>query len=158
MDRLKEIRYIPYKTNYFDQVRSLILGTIDQLNSKDYDPSTISIMRSWQSAERLTRKFSEGKYFLALDQDKVVGIGGLVGNEVCTMFVHPEYNGLGIGREILKNIENVARDSHLDKIALSSTITAEAFYTSCGFAKVKRAIHKLDGHDFEAIEMEKHLS
>ncbi len=154
---MNNISYIPYNPKYFSDIHGLILGTIDTLNSKDYSPETIKIMKAWQSEESLKNKFSQGNYFLALDGSKVVGVGGLVKDEVSTMFVHPSYNNLGIGKKILRLIELKALEKGINKLSLGSTISAHDFYTKCGFKTIKRAIHKLDGNDFEAYEMEKEL-
>ena len=118
------IEYIQYNAKYFDSVQDLILDTITQLNSADYDADMIKIMQDWQSGERLTKKFSEGVYYLAVKNSNVIGVGGLVGTEICTMFVNPLYNGKGIGRKILYLLIKEARKKKLTKISLSSTLTA----------------------------------
>ena len=151
------ISYIPYDPKYFNDVHELILITIDTLNSKDYSLETIKIMKDWQNEESLKKKFLEGTYFLALDSNRVIGIGGLVKEEISTMFVEPTYNGKGVGGTILKMLEDKAREKGIKKLSLGSTLTAHPFYTKCGYKTIKRAIHKLDGNDFEAYEMEKEL-
>ena len=152
------IIYIPYSSDYFNEVHELILLTIDAINSKDYSLETIKIMKAWQNEDSLKRKFSEGAYYLALDDSKVIGIGGLVKDEVSTMFVHPSYNRLGIGTKILGLIESKAIEKGIKKLSLGSTISAHGFYVKCGYKTIKRAIHKLDGNDFDAYEMEKYLT
>jgi putative acetyltransferase len=154
---MNNITYLPYDPKYFNDVHDLILSTIDILNSKDYSPETIKIMKAWQNEESLKKKFSEGTYFLALDGSKVVGVGGLVKDEVSTMFVLSSYNNLGIGTRILNLIELKAIEKGIKKLSLGSTISAHDFYTKCGYKTIKRAIHKLDGNDFVAYEMEKEL-
>lgn len=151
------IIYLPYSSEYFNEVHELILSTIDTLNSKDYLPETIKIMKAWQNEESLKKKFSEGTYYLAIDDSKVVGVGGLVKEEISTMFVNPTYNGKGIGGTILKMLEDKAREKGIKKLSLGSTLTAHPFYNKCGYKTIKRAIHKLDGNNFEAYEMEKEL-
>jgi N-acetylglutamate synthase-like GNAT family acetyltransferase len=151
------IKYIPYSDKYFEKIIPLVCGSIDVLNKRDYDDAMLDIMKSWQTPERLTKKFSEGEYFIALSGDDVVGIGGLVGNEVCTMFVDPHYVGQGIGKRILLMIEDKAKELQIKMICLSSTLTAKGFYEKSGFSVKERAIHKLDGNDFEVFVMEKEL-
>ena len=153
------IKYIQYSSQYLLSIQKLILHTIEVQNSKDYSSETVEIMKTWQNLERLSNKISKGIYYLAINQNQeIVGIGGLVGEEICTMFVHPEYSGQGIGKTILQKLETSARALKINKIYLSSTLTAEQFYINCGFQKIRQALHKLDGNDFKAIEMEKILS
>lgn len=152
------ISYIQYSKQYLPSIQKLILHTIDVQNSKDYSRETVEIMKDWQNLERLSNKISKGTYYLAINEaQEVIGIGGLVGEEICTMFVHPDYSKQGIGKTILKKLEDSARALKINKIYLSSTLTAEKFYINCGFKKIRQALHKLDGNDFKAIEMEKKL-
>jgi predicted transcriptional regulator len=155
LNKITPIKYIQFNDKYINQVHELILNCIDTLNTKDYTTGTIEIMKSWQNIERLSKKISEGFYILGISDNEVVGIGGLVKKEVCTMFVHPAYTKRGIGKNIFNLLEIKAREKKLDKIGLSSTLTAKEFYLKCGFEEKKRTIHKLDGNDFEVFEMEK---
>ena len=148
---------IPYSKEYFSKTLPLILSSIEGLNKDDYDSDTLSIMKGWQTPERLQKKFSTGNYFLAKSNNKLVGIGGLVKNEVCTMFTHPMYTGLGIGKSILTKIESVAKNKGLKVLSLSSTLTAKGFYENCGFKIKSEEIHKLDYHDFRVFVMEKQI-
>lgn len=115
-------------------------------------------MKDWQTPQRLIQKFTSGRYFLAIDNDQVVAIGGLVNNEVCTMFTHPGYIKQGIASRILSKIELTARQTEIKKIVLSSTLTAKEFYLKSGFKIIQQTIHQLDGKDFAVYEMEKILS
>ncbi|MBP9758559.1 GNAT family N-acetyltransferase [Candidatus Dojkabacteria bacterium] len=153
------ISYIQYSKQYLPSIQKLILHTIDVQNSKDYSRETVEIMKDWQNLDRLSNKISKGTYYLAINEgQEVIGIGGLVGEEICTMFVHPDYSKQGIGKTILEKLETSARVLRINKIYLSSTLTAEKFYVNCGFTKIRQALHKLDGNDFKAIEMEKTLN
>lgn len=151
------MNYQSYNPRYFSQVYKLILNAVAVLNSHDYTPAMIEIMQKWQCPERLKEKFTNGTYYIALENDTPVGIGGLVANEICTMFVDPEHSHKGIGSHILALLEKTAQKQNLTKLFLSSTITAQDFYLHCGFIAIRKATHKLDGHNFEAVEMEKIL-
>ena len=151
------INYIPYSAQYLDQIHNLVLNSIAQLNAKDYSPETIHIMQDWQSIDRLSEKISKGDYYLAIDKDTVVGVGGLVGSEISTMFTDPAYIKQGIAKNILKLLEKTATQHGIKTLYLSSSLTAQCFYLKCGYTIIRQAIHQLNGHDFAAVEMTKSL-
>jgi len=152
------IQYQPYEEKYFKKIQNLIWNSIRVLNSSDYDSDMIDIMVNWQDEKSLEEKFNKGTYYIALDENQVIGVGGLVGDEICTMFTDSSHLRLGIGSSILKLLEDEAKKKNIEKIFLSSTITAHEFYSKQGFTEIKKAIHKLNGHDFLVYVMEKNLS
>jgi len=61
------------------------------------------------------------------------------------MAVHPEYQGKGMGRLILKEAENLSRIWPSDAIRLdawNSEAGAGPFYARCGFREAGRAIYR----------------
>ena len=61
------------------------------------------------------------------------------------MAVHPEYQGKGMGRLILKEAENISRSWPSDAIRLdawNSEAGAGPFYARCGFREAGRAIYR----------------
>lgn len=83
----------------------------------------------------------KGRIYLARYEDRFVGIGGLkqlvegIG-EIKRMFVQPEYQGRGFGKEILDQLIADARAMGQSKICLDSpklSTVAHALYLSRGF-------------------------
>ena len=144
-----------------DQLQSaivLIHSSIDALNGKDYSQQEISAMKKYQNKESLQTKLNRGaKYFIAVDGDRIVGIGGIEEDSVSTVFVDPKYKGKGIGKAIMGLIENAALDSGITQIGLGSTITARGFYEKQGFYQVKEQFLELQGLKIKMYLMLKDL-
>jgi N-acetylglutamate synthase-like GNAT family acetyltransferase len=79
-------------------------------------------------------------YIAAVD-GRVVGTGSLNGQEVSSVFVHPEYQGHGIGAKLMDAIESGATIQTGITLTLQSSITAQAFYAKRGFKVVREAFY-----------------
>jgi putative acetyltransferase len=153
------ITYKVLTNERFKDAVNLIKEVLDEVNSKDYSPLEIEVMKSYQSEDKLKEKLEQGGiYFIALDGSKLVGIGGLVGREVSRVFVDPSYSGLGIGKELMLMIENEARKRNLKSIFLGSTITAKGFYQKCGFDVTRYEDFVINGMKIKMIMMEKKIA
>ncbi|TCM77095.1 putative acetyltransferase [Rhizobium sp. BK068] len=53
------------------------------------------------------------------------------------MFVHPEYQGLGVASLLLDQVEQKARELGLDRIHTEASITARPFFERRGFRVLK---------------------
>jgi len=152
------ITYKILSSEKFKEAVELIKRVLNEVNSKDYSPSEIEAMKSFQSEEKLKEKLEQGGiYFIALDGNKLVGTGGLVGNEVSRVFVDSLYSGLGIGKELMLMIEDEARKRKLGSIFLGSTTTAKSFYEKCGFSVTKYNDFEINGLKIKMIMMEKKI-
>ena len=67
--------------------------------------------------------------------------------EIFELYVHPDYQGLGFGKKLLKAGQAILRRNKLDDIAvrvLSDNERATAFYQSCGGKLVARSHETVD--------------
>ena len=91
--------------------------------------------------------------FVAVDHDSVVGTASLDGRVVRTVFIDPGYQGRGIGRALMAEVERAAAERGITVLAVPSSVTAEPFYAKLGFNPVR------DSYDGEerTIVMERPL-
>jgi len=81
--------------------------------------------------------------YFVYDNKKLVGVGRALADGVdsaylCDITIHPEYQGLGLGKAITqKLLDNVKGYS---KVILFANIAKEGFYTQLGFAKMTTAM------------------
>ena len=80
------------------------------------------------------------KVFVAIKDNDVVGTAGIDVSwynpdeyYVLTVFVKPENHGEGIGRLLIKTIENYAIHSNFKKLIIPASITAHEFYYKLGY-------------------------
>lgn len=74
----------------------------------------------------------------AYDGDALVGFGRIVSDGILyamiyEMIVHPDYQGKGIGKEILNRLIKKCTDENIRDIQLFCAKGKRGFYESCGF-------------------------
>lgn len=92
---------------------------------------------------------------VAIEKNKIVGMGALKENEIRHMFVLANFQHKGIGSAILLFLENEAKKKGLDSIFVYSVSYAEKFYAKYGFKVIKKDMIERQGSFLEAILMKK---
>lgn len=78
--------------------------------------------------------------------------------EVDAVFVDPAAHGRGVGRALLQSLEAMAREAGLDRLFLSASLNAVAFYERAGFRALReRMVPHRSGIAIRAVVMEKRL-
>lgn len=125
----------------FPAIKKLFLETVRHVCRDNYSPSEIAAWTSGveEDPERWLNKIRE-QYFLLIEKDGVLlGMGSLLqGDYIDIMYVHRDYQGQGIAKRLLAELE--AEASRQGKSVLSSdvSITARPFFEKKGF----RVIHR----------------
>jgi citrate lyase synthetase len=106
--------------------------------------------------EVLKKDAKEGYTVVVKDDDKVIGTGTIVGNYISKIYVKPEYHGCGIGKLIVKYLEDKAKSNGVKKIFLASNLSAEKFYTKLGYYTTEnRELSTPNGYVFKISWMQK---
>jgi putative acetyltransferase len=93
--------------------------------------------------------------------DRILGFGSIVpaNNELRAVYVHPKYTRQGVGRAILRRLEELARSVGMTELQMAASINAEAFYAANGFVAQTRGEHTLSsGGRMACVRMRKPLS
>jgi putative acetyltransferase len=96
----------------------------------------------------------------AFDGATMAGLGAIAPEkqELRACYVHPDYGRMGVGAKIVAALEQIAKGMGLETLTLDSSINAEKFYQSMGYAIIERTSHRLgDGSFMPAIKMRKVL-
>jgi N-acetylglutamate synthase-like GNAT family acetyltransferase len=121
-------------------VYEIVLRAVRETNARDYPTSVIDRL-ALALPERVASKLDECQAYVAAVDGRVVGTGSLNGQEVSSVFVHPEYQGHGIGAKLMDAIESGATIQIGITLTLQSSITAQAFYAKRGFKVVREAFY-----------------
>ena len=55
-------------------------------------------------------------------------------NEICTVYVKPGYQKMGIGKQMVKKLEDRARKSGIKKVHVHAFVSAIGFYEKLGYS------------------------
>ncbi len=97
-----------------------------------------------KKASDLKITFANSRFVcFVFDAGKLIGAGraladGVDCSYICDVAVHPEYQGLGIGKEIVSRLVECSKDHR--KIILYAAPGKEPFYHKLGFRRMKTAM------------------
>jgi GNAT superfamily N-acetyltransferase len=138
-----------------EAVSALIRQTMRVSNSGDYPLERLQPLMDYFSPEKVLLLSEERHCLVAEVNGRVVGTIALEGAELCTFFIHPDYQGLGIGSQLLTTIEQVALAVGIDAIRMDASITGATFYTKRGY---RRTGVDIEGTAGMQVGMEKRLA
>lgn len=136
----------------------IIAETLKTSNSRDYSKECIEANILSHSAEVLIERAKQGHTYLACDGLRIVGCGTIAEyygspseSILLTIFVLPEYQGKGIGRQIVETLERDEYFLRAKRIEIPASITGVGFYRKLGYG-YKNGVAELDG---EVYRLEK---
>ena len=135
----------------------IILHNFRTINSSEDPKATIRKLIEDSSPKKLIEKSKERKYFVAVEKEGILGIGGYDKSELHTFFVKPKLHGKGVGKKIIKRVLDEARKDKIKVMKCASSLYAEKFYASFGFKRVRRKTIPFHRSTLTFIEMVKKL-
>ena len=143
-------------------VAELIQTTLRVSNSKDYPADFIEENVKSHTDEVILERAQEAHFYVALDGENIIGCGGITGywgseteSYILSVFVNPEYQGMGIGRRIVETLEEDAYFKRAWRTEIGASITAVPFYRHMGYS-FKNGVEEVD--EFGTVRMEKRNS
>ena len=118
----------------------LVRYTLRTSNSKDYPAESIDAIIASHTPETIKEYAHNGHFYVVTDSGKVIGIGGIAAfwgspteSILLTIFVHPDYQGKGIGRRIIGTLEEDEYFLRAERIEIPASVTGVPFYLKCGY-------------------------
>jgi ribosomal protein S18 acetylase RimI-like enzyme len=143
-----------------DAICDVHLRSIRALCANDYTPQQIESWVRYKSADNYRKAMAErGEVlFVAERHLKIIGFSQLWKDEITSVYVAPEGNGLRAGRALVEAAEEYARQQGVKEMKLRSTITSIEFYEHLGYRRVEDTFYTLhDGVKLECVWMSKSL-
>jgi N-acetylglutamate synthase-like GNAT family acetyltransferase len=131
--------------------------SIRKVASKDYNALQVAGWSDHLTPEGYVRAMEKGEVmFVAILDGKIVGFSAIKAGNVRALYVASHGIGKGIAKKLYAELENVAKKDRITKLTLSSSLTAEGFYTHMGFKKIEMSAHRLgSGVEIPCVKMEK---
>ena len=120
-----------------DALAELIDRTVVQSNAPDYPPATLAELRAFANPARLLELMADRECFVAVAGGRIVGTISLGGERLRQMYVAPEIQKGGLGRQLVEFLEAHARAQGIAELALHSSLTARGFYERMGYRMIE---------------------
>lgn len=147
-----------FKVNDAQEISNLIGRNFIEINSRDYPLEEMIEKAKEFSAQKVMERAMNGHMYVVLDDNKIIGTGtisdywGCIDESILlTIFVLPEYHGMGIGRKIIETLEKDELCLRAKRVEVCASITACGFYEKCGY-KYKNGVKKLDEENHYRME------
>ncbi|MBD2198129.1 GNAT family N-acetyltransferase [Calothrix parietina] len=82
-------------------------------------------------------------FWVAVIDNVITGFASYIDDELIALYVHPQYQGRGIGRNLVEHFCDRAREQGIDRVMTTASLYAEGFYSRLGFTAIARAPHYL---------------
>ena len=120
-----------------EDISRVVIAALRRSNAADYDDGTILRVEGSFSASAILELLTRRLVFVALNEGQVIATASLDADVVRSVFVDPEYQGSGVGKQMMEVIDSEAIAQGLERLRVPSSVTAEGFYAGLGFCKVR---------------------
>ncbi|MFT8917808.1 MAG: GNAT family N-acetyltransferase [Oenococcus sp.] len=154
------ITYRQFKSSDADEAASLIATTMLTTNIKDYSKAYIEDDLKHLTAKDLIERAKDFHCYVLVDngQNKIVAIGSIGpywGKEdessLFNIFVLPDYQGQGIGKQLIQILEQDSYFKRAKRIEIPASITGLKFYEKMGYT-FKNGISQMDQEGLYRLE------
>lgn len=122
-------------------ISELIVNTLRESNGHDYSPDVIEQVQRSFSPQAILDLLGKRQVYVATFNQHIVATASLDQDVVRSVFVAPGCQGKGLGKRLMEKLESVAVSQGFTKLHVPSSITAEGFYQSLGFDRVRDEYH-----------------
>lgn len=123
-----------------ERTSAMIAHTLRTVNTKDYTPEFIEQTVAALSPEVLVKRSEDGHFYVLTDGDAIIGCGGIAGywgslteSILLTIFIAPEQEGKGYGRQLIETLEQDEIFLRAERIEIAASVTALGFYQKFGY-------------------------
>ena len=120
---------------------AMIAYTLRVSNRDDYTPEYLEGIVNHYPPEFFTERAKDSHFYVLCDGSRIIGCGGITGfsgsaieSFIFSVFVHPDYQGRGLGKMIMDALESDEFFCRASRTELASSITAIDFYLKLGYA------------------------
>lgn len=136
------------------ELQELYRSTVLEVNKRDYSQAEVEDWASCGDDLSKIESMIQTHYFIIAvnPQSQIVGFSSITPQGYLhSMFVHKDFQGVGIATQLLEEIERYAADNQISRITSEVSLTARPFFERKGYvveAEQKRKANKLSLTNF----------
>ena len=134
-------------------------ATTRESNARDYHPDLIG---RWapedQDMDEWSARLTKTNPFVAIVDERIVGMAEIEPSGFIDYFyVHPRFQGRGVGKELLASVLAEAEALGLTEVFANVSVTAQSFFACQGFVVTEERSNIILGHPAPNFAMTKNL-
>ena len=122
------------------------IAAIKALPATFYTQKELLAWRNYRDkpdGSNILKSMKAESFWVAMEGDVVIGFASFIVDELIGLYVHPKYQGKGIGRALVQHFCDEATEQGIDKVITTASLYAEGFYLRLGFTAIQKAPHYL---------------
>lgn len=127
---------IKAKENQVNIVREITQRTICEVYPQYYPAGAVEFFREHHNDVNIMKDIKNEIVFLLLDQEQYVGTVTIKNNEICRLFVLPEFQHHGYGRKLMEYAEENISSTY-SEIVLDASLPAKNIYKLRGYTETE---------------------
>jgi GNAT superfamily N-acetyltransferase len=127
-----------------DELYQFIVATIHTSYTGYYPKEAIAHFIDYANTADILQDAASNYVIVIKDKNSIVATGSLVYSHIKRVFVKPEYQGKGLGKLIMADLESKAKANNLKLVELHSSLVAKRFYDSLNYKLLKIGKVKVD--------------
>jgi len=127
----------------------VLQNTIDISYRGVYPPEAVKLFKDYHSEKQILSDAADGYTIIAEYNGEIIGTGTLAGDHISRVYIEPRYQNVGIGKMIVRELENKALAENITVINLDGSLASREFWESLGYNVRKE--------DYIPVENEKRL-
>ena len=130
-----------------EQVAAIVRETIQKIYPHYYPVGAVQFFLDLHSAVRIEKAMSSEEIYFAMVQGNIVGTGSIRKNEICRLFILPEYQRKGYGSRLMDLLEARIFENY-PKVHVDASFPAENMYLKRGYQIVSYEKMETENGDF----------
>lgn len=114
------------------KVEEIVEKTIKAIYPHYYPFGAVRFFLELHKEERIREAADREDIYLAAVQEKIVGTGSIRGNEICRLFILPEYQKKGYGSRLMDLLEDKVFRKY-QAVHIDASFPAEGMYLKRGY-------------------------
>ncbi len=115
-----------------EKVAEMVDKTIRAVYPHYYPSGAVQFFLDLHNEQRIREALAREDIYFAVVQGEIVGTGSIRGNEICRLFILPEYQAKGYGNRLMDLLEEMVSQKY-QVIHIDASFPAESMYLKRGY-------------------------
>lgn len=125
----------------------IVEKTIRAVYPHYYPSGAVQFFQDLHNEQRIREAFAREDIYFAAVQGEIVGTGSTRGNEICRLFILPEYQAKGYGSRLMDLLEDMVFQQY-QAVHMDASFPAESMYLKRGYRIKTYEKIKTEGGDY----------